>query len=276
MKLTLGYSPCPNDTFMMNALVHGLIDTGPYEFEVIMADVEELNERAMRENLDLTKLSYHAYTHLTDKYRLLNSGSALGRGVGPLLIANQPIEEADLINGPIALPGKWTTAHLLFSLRFPRVKNKQHMVFSEVENAVASGEVKAGVIIHENRFTYAERGFVKLIDLGEYWESLTEQAIPLGGIVAHRRLPPQVIRDIDGLLQRSIDFAFEQDDLISDYVREHAQEMDEKVMKQHIQLYVNDYSRDLGPTGRSAVQQLMEHAKQKGLIDDYSADYLIA
>jgi 1,4-dihydroxy-6-naphthoate synthase len=266
MKLSLGFSPCPNDTFIFDALVHQKIDTEGLEFDVLLADVEELNQKAVRGILDITKLSYHAYAHLTDKYVLLDAGSALGRNCGPLLIAKRPLTKAEIAAGPIAIPGKLTTANFLLSLAYPEAQNKQEFLFSDIEQAVLREEVIAGLIIHENRFTYQDKGLVKIQDLGEFWEGTTGHPIPLGGIVVHRRLDHETQQKVNRVLARSVAYAQEQPSATRDYVRAHAQEMDEDVMFAHIGLYVNDFTEDLGPTGRAAIAALFERAEALGIV----------
>lgn len=266
MKLSLGFSPCPNDTFIFDALVHQKIDTEGLEFEVLLADVEDLNQKALKGLLDITKLSYHAYAHLTDKYVLLDAGSALGRNCGPLLIAKRPLTKAEIADGPIAIPGRLTTANFLLSLAYPRAQNKQEFLFSDIEQAVLKEEVVAGLIIHENRFTYQEKGLVKIQDLGEFWEGSTGHPIPLGGIVAHRRLANETRQKINRVLARSVAYALEQPSATRDYVRAHAQEMDEAVMYAHIGLYVNDFTKDLGTEGRAAVRALFDRAEALGVV----------
>lgn len=267
MKLTLGYSPCPNDTFIFDAMVHHKIDTEGLEFEVQLGDVEQLNQKAFATELDITKLSYHAYAHLLDSYALLTSGSALGNNCGPLLIAKHTIPMEELVNKTIAIPGKYTTANFLLSLALPDAKNKQEMLFSKIEPAVLEATVDAGLIIHENRFTYQEKGLIKLIDLGEWWEQKTQLPIPLGGIVVKRQLPTDLQQKINRVLRRSIQFAFDQPEASLAYVQQHAQEMSTAVVQQHINLYVNDYSINLGTKGKAAVQHLFDKAIEKGLID---------
>lgn len=257
MKLTLGFSPCPNDTFMFDALVHAKVDTEGLEFEVVMEDVEALNQRALQQNLDVSKLSYHALLNCVEHYALLKSGSALGRNCGPLLIQKKcsPPLTAD---SKIAIPGKNTTANLLLSIAFPRLQNKEEMLFSDIEQAVIDGEVDAGLIIHENRFTYQEKGLEKVRDLGEYWESETALPIPLGGIVVKRDLPLEVQQKVQRVLRRSVEYAFNNPTSAKEYIRCHAQEMDEQVMYEHIKLYVNDFSVDLGVEGQKAIETLFE------------------
>ncbi len=264
--LTLGFSPCPNDTFIFDALIHDRIDTEGLHFEVQLGDVEQLNQKAFRGELDITKLSYHAYAHLIEQYALLNSGSALGNNCGPLLIAKTPLNTASLAQTSIAIPGTYTTANFLLSLAFPEAQNKQELLFSDIEQAVLEERVEAGLIIHENRFTYQDKGLVKLLDLGEWWEGNTGLPIPLGGIVVRRDHPLALQQRIDRVLRRSIEYAFAHPQESLPYVRSHAQEMDTAVMQQHIDLYVNDYSIDLGQKGRRAVQHLFDTAIARGII----------
>lgn len=266
MKLTLGFSPCPNDTFIFDALVHQKVDTEGLEFDVRLADVEELNQGAFAGTLDITKLSYHALGYALDKYTLLDSGSALGNNCGPLLIAREPIPRDQIPSLHIAIPGKYTTANFLLGLAFPEATYKTPLLFSDIEEAVLEGSVDAGLIIHENRFTYESKGLVKLIDLGEYWETQTQMPIPLGGIVVRRALDPDLQHKVNRVLRRSVDFALDNPRQTLSYVRCHAQEMDEAVMFQHIGLYVNDYSRSLGQRGRAAVQLLFDKARALQLI----------
>lgn len=263
---TIGFSPCPNDCFIFDAMIHGRVDTEGLSFVPVMEDVEQLNQRAMRAELDITKLSYHALAHLLDRYALLNAGSALGRGCGPLLIAKKEYSKEEVSSLRIAIPGKLTTANFLFSLAFPAAVNKTEMLFSDIEGAVLSGMVDAGLIIHENRFTYAEKGLKKIIDLGEFWESTTRSPIPLGGIVVKRTIDQEVQKTIDRVLRRSVEYAFAHPHDSMLFVKEHAQEMKESVMKQHIELYVNDFSIDLGVEGRQAVNTLLNKAKELALI----------
>ena len=266
MKLTLGFSPCPNDTFIFDALIHGRIDTEGLEFEVFLGDVEELNRRAFAADLDITKLSYHAYAHLTNEYVLLDAGSALGNNCGPLLIAKKFIPVQDIPNLSIAIPGKLTTANFLLSLAYPEAKNKIEMLFSDIEAAVLSGAVDAGLIIHENRFTYQEKGLVKLIDLGEFWEQTTGMPIPLGGIVIKRNLPEEIIQKVNRCIRRSVEYAWANPNDAEPFIAQHAQEMDPSVRQQHSDLYVNQFSADLGEQGRNAVNHLFQVALQNGII----------
>jgi 1,4-dihydroxy-6-naphthoate synthase len=275
MELSLGFSPCPNDCFMFDAMLAHmsrapLTDTEGLTFKTRMADVEALNKAAFAGELDVTKLSYHAFAHCTDKYQLLHAGSALGRNCGPLLISKREITQDEVRSGKlrIAIPGKYTTANFLLGLAFPEATDKVPMIFSAIENAVLSGEVDAGLIIHENRFTYQSKGLKKIIDLGEYWESTTGTPIPLGGIVVRRTLPEEVKQTVNRVLRRSVEYAFAHREASMPFVREHAQEMDEAVMQQHINLYVNDFSVDLGTEGRKAVDTLFAEALRLKLVPE--------
>lgn len=259
MKYTLGFSPCPNDTFIFDALVNQKIDTGDMEFEVHLEDVETLNEMALKQKFDFTKISYGVWPHVVSSYQLLNSGSALGTGVGPLLISKSLVSFDQVDECMIAIPGENTTAHLLFSLAFPAAKNKIFKRYDAIENFVLEGGDKTlGVIIHENRFTYAEKGLEKIIDLGNFWEEETGYPIPLGGIVAHKKIDENIINKVDALIKQSIEFAFRNYPELPDYVRENSQEMEVDVMRKHIDLYVNKYSLDLGDDGRAAIRKLLE------------------
>jgi 5,8-dihydroxy-2-naphthoate synthase len=262
MKLTLGFSPCPNDTFIFDALVNRKIDTGGLEFEVLLEDVQTLNQWAMEGRLDISKISYGVLPLVQEKYDLLDAGGALGKGVGPLLIARSRIQESDIASCSIAIPGQQTTAHLLFSLAFPNARNKQFMIFSDIEDAVLNGQTDCGVIIHENRFTYQKKGLVKILDLGEYWEAATGCPIPLGGIVLRKELAPSLSQKVNSLIEQSLRYAFSNYPQLGDYVKTHAQEMDEQVMRQHIDLYVNNFSLSLGDSGRMAVQTLLDTYKR--------------
>ncbi len=262
--ITLGFSPCPNDCFIFDAMIHGKIDTEGLTFEVVMEDVEALNKKAFQGDLDITKLSFYAFAHLTKTYQLLNSGSALGKGCGPLLIQSSKFEVQSYTK--IAIPGKYTTANFLLSLAFPQATNKIEMLFSDIEDAVLTGKTDAGLIIHENRFTYEQKGLKKLIDLGEYWETLTNAPIPLGGIVVKRNLPEDLKQKINRVLHKSVLFAFANPRSSLNFVKANAQEMSEEVMYKHIELYVNDYSIDLGEDGKKAIEILFKKAQDLGLI----------
>jgi 1,4-dihydroxy-6-naphthoate synthase len=266
MKLTLGFSPCPNDTFIFDAMVNGKIDTHGLSFDFVMEDVATLNHWAEEGKLDITKLSYNTFLHTVNTYALLHSGSALGKGVGPLLIAASPKPLQDIAQWKIAIPGANTTANLLLSLAFPEAKNKTEIIFSDIEGRVLSGEFDAGLIIHESRFTYAQKGLHKLIDLGDWWEQSTQAAIPLGGIVMHRRFTEAICAQVDALIRESIRYAWQQYPLLSHFITSNAQEMEEDVMRNHIELYVNEYSTDLGTEGRQAIATLFNRAAAAGLL----------
>ncbi len=256
MKISLAFSPCPNDTFIFDALVNNKIDTKGVEFEVHLADVQTLNQWALQQTIDVSKISYGVYPLVKNNYHLLQSGGALGKGVGPLLITKNT--EINLANATIAIPGENTTAHFLFSLAYPNNVKKIFMPFNTIEDWVLNNQNNAGVIIHENRFTYQQKGLHKLQDLGEYWETNTQLPIPLGGIVAKKNLEVDLIKTIDDLIKQSIEFAFKNYPTLSSYVTQHAQEMSEAVMRQHIDLYVNNYSLNLGEDGMLAVEKLMQ------------------
>lgn len=255
--IPIGFSPCPNDTFIFDALVNQKIDTGNLQFDAVLEDVQTLNSWALAGKLPVTKLSYGVLPLVLDQYNLLNAGSALGRGVGPLLITKNEISAEEINDSPVAVPGENTTAHLLFSLAYPLAKNKIFLRYDEIENFVLSGK-GLGVIIHENRFTYADKGLKKIVDLGDYWESTTGNPIPLGGIVVKKTMNPQIQKQIDILIRQSIEYAFAKYPELNDYIRSHSQEMSEDVMRKHIDLYVNEYSIDLGETGINAVKKLLE------------------
>jgi 1,4-dihydroxy-6-naphthoate synthase len=260
MKLTLGFSPCPNDTFIFDALVNKKIDTEGFEFDTVLADVETLNQWALEGKLDITKLSFPAFFRSLQNYTLLNAGSAVGKGVGPLLITDSPQELTDeeINQASVALPGIHTTANLLFSYAYPEATDKKFMLFSAIEDALVNKEVDLGVIIHENRFTYQQKGLHKVKDLGEYWEEKMELPVPLGGIAINQSIKRSAALKVNELIRRSLDFAFKNYPAIPDYVKKHSQEMSEDVMRQHIDLYVNNYTLDLGDEGKEAIENLHE------------------
>jgi 1,4-dihydroxy-6-naphthoate synthase len=274
MRLSLGYSPCPNDTFIFHALSHGLIEA-PFSLKVRHEDVETLNQLATRAILDLTKISYHAFGHLRDNYCLLHSGGALGRGCGPLVVATQPQEMENLSDQLIAIPGELTTANLLLQLHGQGYRHLKILSFEQIMPAVASGAVAAGVIIHESRFTYPDYGLVKLLDLGEWWEGETGHPIPLGGILARRSLGAELIGQVDDAIRRSLEYAWSNPQQASAYIAAHAQEMDEAVVRQHIELYVNKFSGDLGTEGIAAIEDLFSRAEARGLIPKSSQPLFI-
>ncbi len=256
MKLTLGFSPCPNDTFIFDALVNHKIDTGGLDFDVVLEDVETLNQWALEEKLDITKLSFPAFFKSAGHYVLLDSGSALGKGVGPLLVCTQANEQPEVNSSRIAIPGFNTTANLLLSFAYPEAKNKTPFIFSGIEEAVINGEADLGLIIHENRFTYLDKGLKKVVDLGEYWETKMKVPIPLGGIAARRTLGSPLTKKVSQLIQESLAYAFAHYPEVTGYVKSHSQTMSELVMRQHIDLYVNNYSLQLGEDGKKAIVEL--------------------
>ena len=256
MTLTFGFSPCPNDTFMFDAIVNKRIDLHGLTFDFIIDDVEHLNKIALNHQPDITKMSFNAFTKIYDRYQLLTSGAALGNNCGPLLIAKNPLTPELAENLRIAVPGYNTTAFLLLKYALPNAGNFKEYVFSEIENAILSGEADAGLIIHENRFTYQLKGLYRVIDLGEYWEQKTLHPIPLGGIGIKRSLPNSIKTTVNKILFESIKYAFDNPDTSMPFVAKHAQEMDPIVMKSHIDLYVNTYSQELGEKGRNAIFSL--------------------
>lgn len=267
-KLSLGFSPCPNDCFIFDAIVNNRIDLEDIQFDIRMEDVETLNKWAVEGELDSTKLSFHAFAHLSNTYQLLNSGSALGFNCGPLLISKREISKDEIGSNQfkIAIPGKLTTANFLLSIAFPEATQKKEMLFSDIENAVLNNEVDAGLIIHENRFTYEQKGLKKIIDLGEYWESLIHAPIPLGGIVIKRDLSNEIKQKVDRIIKKSVQYAFAHPQNSMPFIKQHAQEMDPVVIQKHIQLYVNDFSVDLGAIGKNAVELMMRKAKELNLV----------
>ena len=272
-KLSLGFSPCPNDTFIFDALIHHKIDTEGLDFDVFFDDVETLNKKALQGELDITKLSFHAFAHVSDKYVLLDAGSALGFGVGPLLISKTAYTPEEVKSKPslsVGIPGTYTTANFLLTIAFPELQNKKELVFSAIEQSLLNQELDLGVIIHENRFTYAQKGLHKIMDLGDYWEQQTGMPIPLGGIMINRNIDLETQFTVNRLIRKSVEYAFEHPEASSDFVRHHAQELDESARKQHIDLYVNKYSIDLGDLGKRAIRVLFEKGQSAGLIANYA------
>ncbi|WP_400262164.1 menaquinone biosynthesis family protein [Sphingobacterium sp. SG20118] len=280
MKLTLGFSPCPNDTFIFDALIHHKVDTEGLDFDIVYEDVETLNLKAFRGDLDVTKLSYHAFAYAVEDYELLDAGSALGFGVGPMLITKdanlatmlqEKLSSGDSLTTEleqlrVGYPGKYTTAHFLLGLAFPELKNKQELVFSEIESSLLAGDIDLGLIIHENRFTYQEKGLFKVVDLGDYWEKTTNCPIPLGGIVVKRSLPTEIKVKLNRILRASVEYAFANPTSGLEFIKSHAQEMSTEVMYKHIELYVNKYSVELGKEGRSAIEMMFNKAQDMGFI----------
>lgn len=265
-KLHIGFSSCPNDTFIFDPLVNKRIDTKGMDFQVHIADVEELNRMALKAELDVTKISYYGYTFIADNYVLLDAGSALGRNNGPLLVSKHKIYPDELADIRIAIPGEHTTANLLLSIAFPEAKQKKSYLFSDIESVVLDEEMDAGLLIHENRFTYEQRGLQKIVDFGEYWEDTMRSPIPLGGIAIKRSLDAKLKLNFNEVLGKSVAYAFEHPKEAYPYIRKYAQEMDEEVMYKHIDLYVNEYTRNLGKQGRTAIQTLYKKASEQGLI----------
>lgn len=268
MKLTLGFSPCPNDTFIFDAMVHGRIDTEGLEFDYHLADVEELNRNAFAGLSDITKISSFAYAFAAKDYQILDSGGAMGYRNGPLLIARKKINLAELKDMRIAIPGKHTTANLLFTIAWPEARNKTEFLFSRIEDALLNNQADAGLIIHETRFSYFRRGLVKVADMGEYWEKLTGLPIPLGAIVVHRRIPADIALKVNRIIRRSLEYAFRDAIYAYDFVKENAQDMDSTVMNNHIKLYVNSFSLELGKDGKRAINELYRIAGERGIIPD--------
>jgi 1,4-dihydroxy-6-naphthoate synthase len=266
MRLTLGFSPCPNDTFIFDAMVHGRIDTEGLEFDYFLTDVEELNLKALTSEVDITKISYYAFAYVAKNYLILDAGSALGHRNGPLLISKRRIGISELPKLRIAIPGKYTTANLLFSIAWPEVKNKTEYLFSKIEDALLADEVDAGLIIHETRFTYYRRGLHKLADMGEYWETLTGLPIPLGAIVIKRNIPDDIAQKVNRVVRRSLEYAYKDSFASYDFVSGNAREMDSTIMNNHIKLFVNEYTLNLGPKGREAILELFRMAGEKGVI----------
>ena len=278
MTLTLAFSPCPNDCFMFDAIVHERIDLEGLRFSVRLADIEALNAAAFAGDADVTKLSFHAYAHCVSGYVLLDAGSALGRNCGPLLISKRAMSIDEVAAGGlrIAIPGKYTTANFLLGLAFPAAQDRTELLFSEIEPALLDGKYDAGLIIHENRFTYEAKGLKKIVDLGEFWEAQTAGPIPLGGIVIRRSLPDEVKRTVNRVVRRSVEYGLANREASLPYVRQHAQEMSEDVMYKHINLYVNQYSVDLGDAGKRAVETLFAKARAAGIIPAVTRDLFLS
>jgi len=275
--LSLGYSPCPNDTFIFFPLVHGKIDTEGLTFCEILEDVETLNQMARGSRLDITKASFHAFGHLREDYCLLRSGGALGKGCGPLVVAREEYNMHDLRGKTIAIPGALTTAFLLLQIFDPALRESvKIMAFNEIIHAVVSGVADAGLIIHESRFTFQKAGLRKVADLGDWWEKETGYPVPLGGILARRRLGMELIHKVDGFLRKSIEYSFSHKEESVSYIRQHAQELEDKVINQHISLYVNDYSLDIGDSGERAVRELFARAEEGGIIESSNQPLFIS
>lgn len=266
MKLRLGFSRCPNDTFIFDALVHGRVDTEGLEFDYFLADVEELNRRALSAGVDVTKVSYHAYAYIAKDYLILDSGSALGHRNGPLLVGKHDMTSSDLSNARIAIPGKYTTANLLFSIAWPDAKNKIEYLFSDIPGAILRGEVDAGLIIHETRFTYAKLGLIKIADMGEFWEKLTGLPIPLGAIVINRNVPDDIAIKVNRIIRKSLEYAYKDSFAAYRFVAANANDMDSTVMNNHIKLFVNEFTLNLGSGGKEAIEEMFRIAAEKDVI----------
>ncbi|MEI7500454.1 MAG: 1,4-dihydroxy-6-naphthoate synthase [Bacteroidota bacterium] len=266
--ITLAISPCPNDTFIFDAIFHERIDLEGLKFDIEFHDVETLNHMAMAGSLDMLKVSFFTWLLLRNSYELLDSGSALGFGNGPLLISKNDYTLEDLPRLSVAVPGNYTTAHMLFRIAVPKFSEKHFMLFSDIEQAILNGSVDAGVIIHENRFTYEQKGLKKILDLGNFWEKLTGSPIPLGGIVARKGLGNDLINKLNRVMHRSVEFALKYPEVAMPFVREHAREMDEDVMKKHIRLFVNENTLSLGTSGKAALAKLQQIAIEMGLIPE--------
>ena len=275
MKLTLGFSPCPNDTFIFEAMVHGRVDTEGLEFDWFLADVEELNRRAVEGSVDITKMSFHAYARTAQKYLILDSGSALGRSNGPLVVSRRPVMPDELDDALIAIPGKYTTANLLFSIFWPGATRKREYLFSDIPGAVLSGEADAGLIIHETRFTFRSMGLTMVADTGAMWEKMTGLPVPLGGIVISRNIDPFVASKVERAIRRSIEYARSSPRESVDFIRQHARETDAEVTREHIKLYVNDFSLSLGEEGRRAIEKLFSVALDKGVANPLPASIFL-
>ena len=264
--ITLAFSPCPNDTFIFYAMTHGKVDTEGITFRYHLADIEALNSLAMNREFQLVKISYHAWLFLREAWTLLDAGSALGYGNGPLLISKRLFTPEQVPGLTVAIPGEYTTAHLLLRIAFPQVREKKIMLFSDIEKAILDDTVDAGVIIHENRFTYQEKGLRKIMDLGAYWEKLTGAPVPLGGIVADNNLGSEIIAKLNRIMRNSVVWGMEHPAETMQFVRDHAQEMDESVMRQHIELYVTGFTVDLGKKGKEAIEIMTQLAYERKII----------
>lgn len=276
MKITLGFSTCPNDTYIFDALVNNKIDACGLEFIPVLSDVEDLNQRALKSELDVTKLSFHAWLHVWKDYQVLDSGSALGKGNGPLLVSAGSVLNGDLSDMTVAIPGEFTTANLLLRLAYPMVRNIKSYLFSNIEDAVLGGEADAGVLIHENRFTYERRGLKLIRDLGVFWEETTSLPIPLGGIMVNRRIPYEIRNKVNELTRRSLEFANHNPSGTLPYIRRFAQSMEQEVLEAHLRTFVTDFSVDLGEMGRAAIYMLAEIARSKGIIPELPREVFLS
>lgn len=267
-KIRFGFSSCPNDTFIFYALVNGKIDTYGIEFDFVVEDVEDLNKMALRGEIDVTKISFNAYGKVADRYILSNFGSALGKNNGPLIIAKDKISIDDLPSKTVAIPGANTTANLLMSIALPEVKNKREYLFSDIEDAILSGEADAGLIIHETRFTYHKKGLLKILDLGEWWETEYNLPLPLGGICISRKFDRPVQMLLDKLIGDSVEYAFEHPAETMQFIKSYAQETSDKVILSHIDLYVNEFTREIGHLGKKSVEFLLQAGEKAGFFSN--------
>ena len=265
MDLTLGFSSCPNDTFIFDGIVNSRLSSGGLSFIPTITDIEQLNEMAVSRKLDISKVSVGVLPEILEDYQILDSGAALGFGCGPLVVSlpDHSVFSDEKSLAKVAIPGKHTTANLLFSMAFPDVTYKVPYLFSEIEEAVLSREVDAGLIIHENRFTYLSKGLVKIIDLGEWWEKTYAVPVPLGCIVVRKSFPENLKKELSAMLRKSVIMAMDFNHVPMPFVRLHAQAMDPEIMMKHIQLYVNDYSVSLGKEGREAIVNLIQQQTGK-------------
>lgn len=265
--IKLGFSPCPNDTFIFDALINNKIDTEGIDFICDAEDIEKLNLRTIDEDLDMTKVSFNAFLHIADKYQLLDAGSALGTNCGPLLISRKPYTDSEINNLSIAVPGKYTTAALLLDFAYPEVTDVHEIMFNKIENKILKNIVDAGVIIHETRFTYQEKGLVKLRDLGEFWEQNTGFPIPLGGIVVRRDMPEELKARLSRIMKASVNYAFQNPESSKEFIKEHSTEIDDEIIRKHIDLYVTQYSKSLGIKGKDAITFLFNYGLKNKIID---------
>ncbi|HPX75508.1 MAG TPA: 1,4-dihydroxy-6-naphthoate synthase [Bacteroidales bacterium] len=275
MKLKLAISPCPNDTFMFDALINKKIDTKNFDFEIIIDDIEKLNSYTKQQEVDISKTSFHNFLKISDNYQLLNSGTAMGKNCGPLIVSKRKIYPDELKHCKIAIPGESTTANLLMQIFFKEAQNKNVYLFSDIEELVLSNECDAGLLIHETRFTYQKRGLKLIADLGNLWENKFNLPIPLGGIIVKRSLPDKIKQEIDKMLSESINLAFQNPRSTIPFMKKHAVEMDEEIMMQHVNLYVNEYSKDIGDLGKKSIYKLREEFLKLNNLEEESLDLFL-
>lgn len=266
-KISIGISSCPNDTFAFAAIYNKLIDTKDYEFNFYISDIEHLNQKAFNAELDVTKISFYTFAQISKNYQILNSGNAIGNNNGPLLVSKRKIFKDDINDIKIAIPGKNTTANLLLTTLFPEAKNKTEYLFSDIEEVVLSNEMDAGLIIHENRFTYQEKGLLKIVDLGEEWQNKTNMMIPLGGIIVKRTIDQKTKQEIDSIIKNSIEFAYKNWNSVYPFIKKYAQNLNDEVIKKHINLYVNQHTVDLGIKGKKSIQFLLNEVEKQKLCE---------